>query len=471
MEALFVGWDRDSDGFITANDLQRGLHSLFGTVPSMLACEMLMAILGRTHPTHFSRSDLKHFIESSPKIPRLALNEHSTRSKESFIADEASSSMANESASCRIDSSFHPAASEGISTRLADADPETPDDSDGKDYRCFNTHELNDLSIDDVSRVFVEDFELVPREMPLPAMTDATTSYESIESKIQAILEQTGDEVPLNYGEKPLIVPDLEELASLNLNGCATSVFVLCDNTVNLLNFKARTLDSGECSNHRFIIHNGLKKKLASLHISIVYSGSLKLGKYFPGELDASLSFQALEISFLPSEKMVYDENSTGSMEIIGEIQQIPPVDENEKFGQIIISFDPQPFIQSGEFELSVRASAITRYSVNITGKACFSAEDVLHHELRRFFLVKEMIGQQRECSLHSWLDLRITERKFFSLDDLIFVAEEERKRSEIDLDQNENLYLSTDCDEQYHVLRVRNLFPLSFLFLFRPFF
>jgi len=319
------------------------------------------------------------------------------------------------------------------------------------------SQEMNDLSIEDAPHVHLDNFELVPSEVELQDMgiTKPASCSDPFDSKVQAILEGTNKDISCKIGEKPLVVSNVQQLSSLSLDGKACSVFITCDNMVNLFNFKAHTLESREAAIHRFSIRNGLRKKLASLDISIVYSGTLNMGTYCPGQLQASLTYQPVHVSESPSDTIVHDESMADSVEVVGEIQHTPPISLNEKFGRVVISFSPQPFIQSGIFELTVRADALTRYSVNASGQGCIFVEDVLHHKLHQLFLLKDILEEKVECARYCWLDLRVKERTYYSIVDFVYNAKNERRRSELDLEQNENLYLSTDYDEQYHFLKV----------------
>jgi hypothetical protein len=384
-----------------------------------------MAVIGRDSPKHFSLLDLQHFVDTCPKFPERALI-----GDETFLQTSIKHNLCNNLEN-EIDSGM------GCGeVNLACC-------------YCFFDYYMDDLSLDDVPTVHPDHFDLIPRDIQ-------ANSSNAIKLKVEAILDKTNVDASLGSGEKVLVVSDLEKLSNVSLNGRAPNIYILCDNLVNIFNYKANTLECGEQSVHRFMIQNGSARKLASLDISIVYSGCLKGEKYFTGHVTASLSHKPQSNSYPYSEETLYNEHTidTEAGIVIGELQRTAPLDE--KFGCISIAFCPHPFIQSGDFQLTIKADALTRYSVHISGRACISVEDVISHKLLQYFLMKKVIGDKKECSFHSWLDLRVMERRYLALVDLLNNADDERKGFQSVLEKSEALYLTTEHDEPYHLLKVR---------------
>jgi len=478
MEALFLCWDQDHDGFVVAADLERHLPSLLGTPLSIQASARLIVIIGKSSPFRFSVLDLQHFVQTSPKLPRCAWvmsNVNDSHDTINFIqsgANYLSRSTSSDSSElmdvesvillhqkqAQVYRCLHeeypqltnysclvPSSCELVQGCQSDCDSLVQ-------VHSLMRQEMNNLSVEDIPHVNIGELELVSDAVGLLDF-DIPKGKDSYERKVQAILEGAKMDKPCNLDEEPLVLLNLQHLSALNLNGDSCSVFITCDNTVNLLNYKACTVQSEESLSHRFIISNGLKQKLVSLYISIVYSGTFIMGKYCPGLLKPSLRFQPLDISGFSSEDS-HDESISDSMLSVGDIRFAPPSD-NGKVGQVIISLTHEPFIQSGVFELIIQADTLTRYSIHVSGKACIFVDDVLHHKLDHFFKLKDRLEEKIQGAQYCWLELRLEEQKFYSVMDLISNAEYELKRTALDLDQNENLYLSTDYDEQYHVLKV----------------
>jgi hypothetical protein len=218
--------------------------------------------------------------------------------------------------------------------------------------------------------------------------------------------------------------------------------FVLQNDIIQIYQTSSISIKMNRRKRHRFTLddNDNDKKQVSSITVSVVCHGVFdNEGEYDPAHI--SVSFHKLQQNGAPSVCLGY---APYDLQIIN---------TERRLGRIIIKYDCEENYTTqstkNEFEIVIHAQSSCQYSIDVSCKATYDANDILINELYTYFDSKKQMKQYETLAENATLDDRLAKRKISLLKELIKKSEMQRKKCEKDIDSKE-LELDLDAKIDY---------------------